>query len=249
MANDKYQYDYSAIEPEMSDSSKREQKGRKILSVLSDHYGGALGGLELLDIGCSMGFIANLLASEFGKVVGADIDIRAVEHAKASFKAGNLAFVAQDGIGLEFADASFDVVVCNHVYEHVPDRAKLFSEIRRVLKPGGVCYLAAANRLGFLEPHHRLPLLSWLPKPLAHVYVRLAGTGDSYYETLLTLGGIRDMVRGFEVVDYTRKILRDPVGFSATEMVAPGSFAQAAALFVFNYLYWLMPTYIWLLKK
>ena len=249
MGNKEYQYDYSAIEPEMSDSPKREQKGRKILSVLNDYYGGGLSGLSLLDVGCSMGFIANLLAGSFGKVVGADIDDKAIAHAAASFKAPNLSFAVQDGIKLDFGDAAFDVVVCNHVYEHVPDRAALFSEIRRVLKPGGVCYLAAANRLVLIEPHHRLPFLSWLPKPLAHLYVRLFGKGGSYYENLLTLRGIREMVSAFSVADYTGKILADPLKYSATEMVSPGSFSQGAALFLFRYFYWLMPTYIWLLKK
>jgi SAM-dependent methyltransferase len=38
---------------------------------------------------------------------------------------------------LSFPDATFDVVVCNHVLEHVPDDRRAMSELRRVLKPGG----------------------------------------------------------------------------------------------------------------
>jgi len=40
--------------------------------------------------------------------------------------------------GMSFASASFDCVLCSEVLEHVPDDAKAVSELRRVLKPGGV---------------------------------------------------------------------------------------------------------------
>lgn len=43
--------------------------------------------------------------------------------------------------GLASPDASFDVVICNHVLEHVPDVDKAISEIFRIMKPGGVAIL------------------------------------------------------------------------------------------------------------
>ena len=48
-----------------------------------------------------------------------------------------LAKVKMDIHDIPFDDNSFDVVVCNHVMEHVDDDIKCMSEIRRVLKPGG----------------------------------------------------------------------------------------------------------------
>jgi SAM-dependent methyltransferase len=45
-----------------------------------------------------------------------------------------------DAQALPFADASFGVVVANHMLYHVPDRARALSEIRRVLVPGGRFY-------------------------------------------------------------------------------------------------------------
>lgn len=43
----------------------------------------------------------------------------------------------QDITALTYADASFDMIMCNHVLEHIPDDAKAMSELYRVLKPGG----------------------------------------------------------------------------------------------------------------
>ncbi|NEQ51101.1 MAG: class I SAM-dependent methyltransferase [Leptolyngbya sp. SIO3F4] len=48
-----------------------------------------------------------------------------------------LASEKEDLTHLSFADASFDVVICNHVLEHIPDDRKAMREILRVLKPGG----------------------------------------------------------------------------------------------------------------
>lgn len=48
-----------------------------------------------------------------------------------------LACVRTDITALSFADESFDVVICNHVLEHVPDDRCAMREIVRVLKPGG----------------------------------------------------------------------------------------------------------------
>jgi len=50
---------------------------------------------------------------------------------------GSQAMMAMDITALEFSDASFDVVVCNHVLEHIPDDRKAMMELFRVLKPGG----------------------------------------------------------------------------------------------------------------
>lgn len=48
-----------------------------------------------------------------------------------------LADVKADICALPFSDASFDVILCNHVLEHIPEDTKAMSELYRVLKPGG----------------------------------------------------------------------------------------------------------------
>jgi len=148
-----------------------------------------------------------------------------------------------------FDDNSFDAVTCTHVYEHVPDSEQLVKEIYRVLKPGGFCYFSAGNRFVLMEPHYRLPLLSVIPKKLAHYYIRWTGKADFYYENHRSLWGLRRLIRDFELHDYTLEVIRDPVKYHATEMVRPGTLKQLVALSVLKAMYGICPTYIWILRK
>jgi ubiquinone/menaquinone biosynthesis C-methylase UbiE len=61
------------------------------------------------------------------------------------------AFAVHDAQALPFADRSFDAVLANHMLYHVPDRARAFREIRRVLRPGGRFYAATNGRAHMRE--------------------------------------------------------------------------------------------------
>jgi SAM-dependent methyltransferase len=150
---------------------------------------------------------------------------------------------------LPFLDKKFDIVICAHVYEHVPDAKKLLEEIFRVLKPGGVCYFAAGNRLMWNEPHYNLPLLSVLPRPLAHLYIRLAGKANYYHEKHLSYWGLRSLVKDYNCQDYTVRIVKDPAKFHIDYMLVPGSLKAKIARIILSNFYWLSPGYIWLLSK
>ncbi|MBC7642589.1 MAG: methyltransferase domain-containing protein [Flavobacterium sp.] len=52
-----------------------------------------------------------------------------------------LADVKADICNLPFADNQYDVILCNHVLEHIPDDTKAMQELFRVLKPGGMAIL------------------------------------------------------------------------------------------------------------
>jgi SAM-dependent methyltransferase len=68
---------------------------------------------------------------------------------------------------LPYADDSFDVVICLHVLEHIPDDALAMRELHRVLKPGGVLYIAVPN-FGSIEA--KLKRARWdLVHPVSHV--------------------------------------------------------------------------------
>jgi hypothetical protein len=84
---------------------------------------------------------------------------------------------------------------------------------------------------------------------MADLYVRLLRRSDRYYEKPLTVWGLRRLVREFEIIDYTRRIIAEPARFHATEQIHPGTLLQRAALLLIDLAYWASPTYVWLLRK
>ncbi len=250
MEKDKYQFNFSSQHRELYSFDEREQKARKIIAVLNDHFGGNLNNLTLLDVGSSTGIMTQLLSQHFLRTVGIDIDEEAVKFAKDKFESGDsLRFYIEDSMSINLPDNSFDVINCSQVYEHVPDSKQLMREIYRLLKPGGVCYFAAGNRLVLMEAHYRLPLLSVIPKFAAHGYMKLFKKGNFYYETHLTLWGIKKLVSQFEVIDYTKNIIRDPAKYYATDVIEPGSMKQKFASLFLDILYFLSTDYVFLLRK
>lgn len=171
------------------DRPSRLLKAQKIAALVGD-----LDGKRLLDVGCGSGDIAAAL----GRLVGPEGSVYAVDVRDQRLVHEGFEFRQVDGTSLPFEDESLDVVLSNHVIEHVgeeDDQLHHLREVRRVLRPGGVCYLAVPSRWVLVEPHVRLPLLSWLPRPLRSPYVRLARRGSFYDCELPTRHGLARLVR------------------------------------------------------
>jgi ubiquinone/menaquinone biosynthesis C-methylase UbiE len=238
------QLSYSEIQDKTHDEAKRRTKAAKIRAVLEHFYGREdLTGLTAVDVGCSTGFTAAELSAAGAKVVGLDIDVPGLGHAAARF-GDQVEFLCADGTAMPFADQSVDIVVFNHIYEHVVDPDGVLAEIRRILRLDGAAYLGFANRLGIIEPHYRLPFLSWLPRNVADRYVAMTGRAPNYYEQFRTRRGLRRMCAGLVLWDYTYTVLSDSEAFKARDMV-PQRFAQAPPL-VWRLLSPIMPTFIWI---
>jgi SAM-dependent methyltransferase len=140
-------------------------------------------------------------------------------------------------------------VVCNHVYEHVPDSYLLMDEIYRVLKTGGFCYFAAGNKYSLIEGHYHLPFLSWLPRSLSNLYLVMTKKGTAYYEKHLSYFQLKRLVESFLITDYTIRILKEPEKFGAEDMIGPNSIIRIIPESAFQVLKPLIPTYIFILTK
>lgn len=184
--------------------------------------------LRVLEIGTGSGGIAHYFGTHpSGRFLVDAVDVVDNRTVMDGYQYRNVT-----GTALPFQDESFDVVLSNHVVEHVGLEAEQRShvgELRRVLKPGGVGYLAVPNRWMLVEPHYGLIFLSWLPRKWRSGYLLRSGKGSHYdcepletgeLERLLTDNGLRHRNLCIEALRLTFEIER------------PGSIGTKALRFV-----------------
>jgi arsenite methyltransferase len=105
-------------------------------------------GEQVLDLGSGAGtdsLVAAQMVGEGGSVTGVDMTPEMVAKARASAAAAgiaNAAFIECEAEQLPFADESFDVVISNGVIDLIPDKDAVFTELFRVLRPGGRLQIA-----------------------------------------------------------------------------------------------------------
>lgn len=159
------------------DLPSRRQKALKIerllnLSTLTQP-------IKLLEIGTGSGGIAHYFA--YHEMLNCHVD--AVDVIDQRLQHDGFAFHLVQDTALPFPDAHFDVVISNHVIEHVGDsnaQANHLKEIQRVMRLEGIGYLAVPNRWMMIEPHYRLAFLSWLPPKWRSPYLRAMKRGEEY---------------------------------------------------------------------
>lgn len=227
----------------LADVENRSQKAAKIFAVLDEEGALAKANVRILDIGCAFGHILKKLTPADGFGVGVDMDT------KLGSPSENVSFLRADAENLPFQDGTFDVVICNHVYEHTDDASALLSEIHRIMHDGGACYFAGPNKFELIEPHYGLPFLSWLPRPLADRYMRITGKGDSYPEKPFSPPRVRRLLKNFRVVSYTKNILHDPVRYAATDILPVASVKRRIALLVYKFAPFFFPGFVYVLRK
>jgi SAM-dependent methyltransferase len=114
--------------------------------------------LRILDIGFGSGLLLFAFAPAHA-LYGVELARSAVAAAGARARrlgVKTFAFHPYDGRGpLPFPDAFFDLVLCSHVLEHVPDDGLLLAETLRLLRPGGAALLNVPLNEGRVpDPHH-----------------------------------------------------------------------------------------------
>jgi len=223
------------------DMKSRIDKAKKIEAVVEDFK--RIKECKILDIGCGSGIIASYLGKKAKKVWALDLVDERVEKRYFNFK-------KVKNEALPFKNEFFNAVISNQVIEHVNNKEKHLSEIKRVLKNDGICYLATANKFVIKEPHYNLLFLSWLPKNLADFYIKLKRKGDNYDIRLLSFNSCTKSFKnaGFKVINYTPLVLMHPKKY-CLESSAMVKLAGKLPQFILTKLNSFMPSYIFVLKK
>ena len=105
-------------------------------------------GERVLDLGCGAGtdsLVAAQMVAPEGHVTGIDMTPEMLAKGRAAaaeMGQDNVEFVEGEAERLSFADGSFDVVISNGVIDLIPDKDAVFSELFRVLEPGGRIQIA-----------------------------------------------------------------------------------------------------------
>jgi MPBQ/MSBQ methyltransferase len=100
-------------------------------------------GQRVLDVGCGIGGPSRHLAYAYGcQVTGLDLTKPYCEAACLIAErlglGGRLSYLHGDALSIPFSDSVFDVVWTQHTAMNIPDKGRLYGEMRRVLKPGGL---------------------------------------------------------------------------------------------------------------
>jgi SAM-dependent methyltransferase len=136
--------------------------------------------MSVLDVGSGVGGPARFLAATYGcRVTGVDLSEPFVDAARyltrRTGQSSRVSFEIASALKLPFDGGSFDVVLLQHVAMNIADRARLYREIRRVLKSGGrFATFDVVSMSG--EPHYPLP---WSRTPAASFLMTAAGTHEA----------------------------------------------------------------------
>jgi arsenite methyltransferase len=124
-------------------------------------------GETVLDIGCGGGFdliFAAIMVGSKGNVTGIDVTPEMLELSKKNLKEASIENVTlrqTNAEKLHFPDNNFDVIISNGVLNLIPEKAKAFSEIFRVLKLDGRLMVADQILIGELSKEQKLSAESW----------------------------------------------------------------------------------------
>jgi ubiquinone/menaquinone biosynthesis C-methylase UbiE len=109
---------------------------------------------KILDVACGPGWLANEVAKNYPNIEACDGSRNFLEHARREYP--HLKFTEVDlNSRLPYSDDEFDTLIMSMAAHDVEDQVKTFTELRRIVKPGGKLMLTMVN------PYYAFPVGVW----------------------------------------------------------------------------------------
>ena len=135
--------------------------------------------MEILDIGCGGGILAEELSKKGANVTGIDASEKTIEIAKQHSQENNLKINYECSTledHLKKSKKKYDSIICFELIEHVPDQLKLINDISKVSKKGSKLFLSTINR----------NIVSFLfAKVIAEYILKIVPQGTHQYEKFI----------------------------------------------------------------
>jgi len=110
---------------------------------------------SVLEIGCGTGILwrGSVKVPRGWRVILTDMSVGMIRETRIALArlGHSFAYMQADAQSIPFREASFDAVIANHMLYHVPDIPRALDEVRRVLKPSGICYAATMGLANLKE--------------------------------------------------------------------------------------------------
>jgi 2-polyprenyl-6-hydroxyphenyl methylase/3-demethylubiquinone-9 3-methyltransferase len=166
-----------------------------------DQFVDAWQGKRVLDVGCGGGFTTEFLDRRGCRVEGLDPSPKLIGAARrhAEQTGRQIGYTVGKSEQLPYADASFDIVTCVDVLEHVESPAQAVREIHRVLAPGGIFLYDTINR----TLRSRVVMI-WLPENVMKIVPKGAHTWKDFIKPREMRGYLADA--GFATIGQLRGI-------------------------------------------
>tara|TARA_B100001996_G_scaffold372188_1_gene348309 strand:- start:212 stop:904 length:693 start_codon:yes stop_codon:yes gene_type:complete len=165
--------------------------------------------IEILDIGCGGGILAEELSKKGANVTGIDASEKTIEIAKQHSQENNLKInyicsTLEDH--LKKSKKKYDSIICFELIEHVPDQLKLINDISKVSKKGSKLFLSTINR----------NIVSFLfAKVIAEYILKIVPQGTHQYEKFIKPSELNKLLEksNYKAIDI-KGVKLNPIDFT-----------------------------------
>jgi len=212
--SDEYKDDDPYTVEESINSDFHQRRINITLDLLDKSIENKQKNIKILDLGCGQGHITGIIKKRYpnSEISGLDYSISAIEYAVSHFN--SVDFIVGNAYSPPYSPEYFDAVICNNLWEHVPDPIFLLGKIRAILKKDGVAIISTPSRYR----------LQNLVRVLAGKPVRFM---SEYHVTEYTIGQVLEQLRfgKFSVVSISSQPVRNTgrsiKGIVLNKIIAP----------------------------